>query len=240
MSRQERESLSSLLHEARKTVQTFEPVVGNEADHMKQVVERAIMTAALSPSQGNFQPTRCHIVTRHEEKQLLLRPCFYSSYISSSSGIIVILADKKNIHMYIQMILEEDRAQGAITEKEMKALKLFYEMGFLSSPFGIGGALKRLFLPFLRLFFTLPEVPLENYKSWFVKQAGLFTSTLLLELSLGKVDWVILDHFDEKRVLKALSYASSEYYLPFVVAYGKAKERADTERVCLDSSIITL
>ena len=232
------EEFASLLHAQRKQVRAFKPTLGIERENLKNEVEEAIRIAGLTFSLGNFQPTRSHIVVREEEKQKLLKSLFHQPLAFSASGLIFVLSDKKAIYEFGKVILEEDRASDTITDNELKAKRLFLDMGFSKGPLHLGQILKKLVLPILRNFFRIPEVPIENYRAWLSKQAGLFTSTLMTTLSLKKIGWVCLEYFDEKRILKALNLSPRRYYVSFIIAYGQIENRAHREYCYLEEQQI--
>ncbi|MGR3951338.1 MAG: nitroreductase family protein [Chlamydia sp.] len=230
-------SLLSLILRERKPIRSFVSLPETQKQKMRIAVDSCLMTSSFSPSQYNLQPTRYHHCYDEKRVQELYKHCFYTEPLRSAAGLILIMSDLHSLTTIAEALLQEDRARGAITEKEFRIFSYLIGMGFPKSQYLFGACFRRLLFPIIRFFSSLPEIPQTNYKSWLYKQAGIFTGTLFLELSSHNIDWNMVEFFDEKKVLALFSYPASRYSIPFLVSYGTALERSNVEKnvieICL-------
>ncbi len=59
-----------------------------------KAIDNILACAHLSPSVGNTQPWRFHIVSSHETRQKILDACCYGNFILGSAAFVVVTCDK--------------------------------------------------------------------------------------------------------------------------------------------------
>ena len=195
-------SANELLYN-RRTIRQYDPSVKISREEMDSILQDA-MTA---PSSLNLQPWHFIVVDTPEGKELI-KPymMFNQKQLETSSAIIVVLGDKKNVNN-TEPILEASVEHGLMSEdeKEQRLSKIQMYAGSYTD---------------------------ERIKEVVLFDCGLVSMQIMLAAKAYGYDTNIIGGFMKDEIGKALSIDKQRFFPVVLISIGeKAEEGSDTIRL---------
>jgi nitroreductase len=226
----------------RRAVKVFEPV--EISDELRRQVLNA---ASHAPSSFNSQPYRFYWVQSAAKKAAVAKLCLRQKPAETASALVVAVADLGSLSATSQSQLEWMRRRN-FNEERINDYERNAKIGrilFRPGPFGMFGAIKRVFFRLLnlRMVIGMPPLSRQDLFKWATKSTSLACQNLMIASEALGMNTCPMEGFDGRRLSQYLSLSGRHHEIVMVIAIGK-KSRARNEppqwRRPLDATVTVL
>lgn len=198
----------------RKRAVSFKPDVPPD-----ELLVRLVSIAQRTPSLLGLRPTRFVLIKNPLIKEKIIRASWIRADIRAAPLFIAFAGDR-NVS-----IPKDDEHKDSL------------EFLFSHKPLGFGWLFKAFYIPLLRVFSPVPELPAVQKRAWLYKEISLSAMHFMIAAESAGLSYSVIDFFDVGRVKRALNLPKS-YVVPFLLALGYQKESTPHEPILPLSDVI--
>jgi nitroreductase len=204
----------------RRAVKVFEPLEISE-----ELQEQILNAARYAPSSFNIQPYKFYWVRSSAKKVAVAKLCLGQKPAETASALVVAVADIGSLsattQSQLEWMLRSDFSGEKIRDYERKAK--IGRILFMPGPFGMFGAIKRVFFRLLnlRMVIGLPPRSRQDLFKWATKSTSLACQNLMIAAEALGVNTCPMEGFDIRRLSQYLGLSGRHHEIVMVIAIGK-------------------
>ena len=184
-------------------------------------LEKLLEITNRTPSGFNLQPWHFVVVDDPGVKELLKHVSMGQPQVVEAPATVVFAADRDAWKTSYPAVLKLGLETGAMSKQHAKFYRKMVGILFRRGPFGLGGLVKKLFIPLRRLREPTPNVvtTAEEANHYVRSQTMLAAATFMIAAKSIGIDSSPMEGFDEHR-LKRLLNLPSRMTVPIIIAIG--------------------